>query len=129
MKREGQQGELLRLLPLVGLRKWCPARNGLSHGRSIRMPASDLIAVRCLVAQSGPLGERVFRITQASGEVYVGVAPQEYCYTRAGKLLPDDWPTRGKREEGLISARTIQDEGDDRLLVSGPDGAALVLLQ
>ena len=83
------------------------------------MPESDLIAVRCQIAQSGPAGERVFRIKPADGEVYAGVAPQEYCYTPAGKLLPDDVPVRGKREPGLISARIIQEEGEDDFLIFG----------
>jgi hypothetical protein len=64
---------------------------------------------------------------QADGEVYVGVAPQEYCYTRAGKLLPDELPARGKREKGLISARIVQEEDGDAILVSVPDGAVLVV--
>ena len=91
------------------------------------MPASDVIAVRCQLARSGPPGERVFRIKRDDGEVYVGVAPQEYCYTATGKLLPDDLPVRGKREEGLITARIVQEEGEDTILISVPDGAVLVV--
>ena len=45
----------------------------------------------------------------------------------AGELLPDDRPPRGKREKGLISARSLQEEGAGKVLVSVPDGAVLVV--
>jgi len=62
-----------------------------------------------------------------NGDDYIGVAPREYCFTRAGRRLHADQPFSGKVLAGLVAAILIRLEEGRGVRVSLPDGAVEVV--
>jgi hypothetical protein len=87
------------------------------------MPMSDPVYVRCQLSRGGFSSERVFRLTAAGGEEFVGSAPLPYCQTAGGKPLTPEQPPEGVRMHGRVAARVIRRDSDGSAWLSFPDGS------
>jgi hypothetical protein len=91
------------------------------------MFANKPVTLRCQIGQGGFSNERVVRIQTASDGTFVGVAHPNYCRTAAGAPLKPGQPGRGEKIDGLVMARTLQQQEGGTLLVSVPDGSVLAV--
>jgi hypothetical protein len=80
-------------------------------------------AIECRISRGGFSDERVF--TLADG--YSGAASRQYFWTREGRPLEEGEPPIGQVTDGFVAVRVIQVEGDNKLLVSLPDGEVIEL--
>jgi hypothetical protein len=87
------------------------------------MPTGELVYVRCHFTRGGFSSERVFRLTTARDEEFVGSAPLKYCQTAGGQPLSPEQPAEGARVAGRVAARVIRSEPDGSAWLSFPDGS------
>jgi hypothetical protein len=67
----------------------------------------------CRIERGGFSGERLFRVKQASGAEYIGVAPVEYCRHRNGSPIALDEPRREDTVDGLVDVLFLSNGGDE----------------
>jgi hypothetical protein len=76
------------------------------------------VLVACRISRSGFSGERVFQVSRADGEEYVGVAPVHYFLTTDSQRLPRDAAIApGEEVEGRILALLVASEKDEATVV------------
>jgi hypothetical protein len=85
-----------------------------------------LVAVPCRFSKGFFSSERVFEVTLANGETYVGVTPRHYCWNRSNKLLGK---SEAQEEEvsGLLAARVVEELDGGQVAVVVPDGKVLAV--
>jgi hypothetical protein len=91
------------------------------------MANNKLIALPCTLSRSGFTDERVFWVKMADESSYAGACPRQYCFAPKGRPIKEDEPERHKSMEGLVLARHVRTEAEDKALVSVPDGGVLLV--
>src|SRR5438034_7247352 len=90
------------------------------------MTPESLVAVRCRISRGGFSSERVFRVTVANGEEYIGAAPVDYFFDESKGPLPPEQPReRGSSVPGFVAGRVIEREPNGICVVSVPSGEVL----
>lgn len=84
----------------------------------------DPVFLKCQISLGAFSGERVFEVTQVSGEMYIGLSPLHYCYNSDGNMLRPSEPSQGVSLDGKLAARRISVE-TDAARVAIPDGRAI----
>jgi hypothetical protein len=87
----------------------------------VTMQRGTTVYVPCRLSRSGFSSERVFRVTQADTQEYVGAAPVFYCWTSDGRRLGPDTPAKNSPIDGLVEGYVLLN-GGDRAKVEFPDG-------
>jgi hypothetical protein len=90
------------------------------------MSRGQTVLLACRISPSSFSGERVFRITSANNAEYVGVAPVNYCRQKDQSAIGPSEPTKGKRIDGFVEGRVLQNGGGEAK-VALPDGELIAV--
>lgn len=84
-----------------------------------------LVAIPCKLSPGAFSGERIFEVKLANGETYSSLAPRQFCWTSAGKIVSEKEPTA--TTDGMIAARIVASVEGDQLQVEVPDGEVIAV--
>jgi hypothetical protein len=83
-----------------------------------------LKAIVCTISRGGFSDERVFSF-RYDGKEYSGVASRRHMWKQDGSPIEDGEPPVGQKIPGLVAARVIEAKGENRALISVPDGEVI----
>ena len=90
------------------------------------MNGGRTVLLACKISPSSFSGERVFRISLARDEEYIGVAPVGYCRRHDQATVGPNEPAKGTRINGFVESRLL-DNGGGEAKVALPDGEVITV--
>ena len=91
------------------------------------MTERDLVALPCKLTRGGFPSERGFDVVLANGQIYGGLAPKHFCWTKEGVLIEGD-EANGDEVDGFVAAKRLDQIDDtDQFLVEVPDAMRVVV--
>lgn len=91
------------------------------------MTERDLVALPCKLSRAAFSTERGFDVVLANGQVYGGIAPKHFCWTKEGVLIEGDEATEGEVDGFVAAKRLDQIDETDQFLVEVPDAMRVVV--